>query len=112
MLDKKFYEFDPDWLLAVINSSITNDPYLSNHPEIVRLLNTELPKCKLLFRKLNPSYDRSVNYYFVDPVNPNKAGSDWQFKTNIKINGNDADLIFNILSGDRLGSVEVWYPPR
>lgn len=112
MTREQITQFDPSWMIDVIKQSAVGDSYLQKHPEVIKFLVDNLPKCQVHNVRLNPDYDSNVNFYFVDPTNPNQPGSAWKFKDNVTIYGSAADLIIDILDGDRLGSVEVWYHPK
>ncbi len=102
-------KFDPDWLVQVIEDAIPCDPYLQNHPEVVTFLKTKIPSLKLLYTRLNADgYEKNINFCFVDSKNPNQPGSQWQFKRNITIYGQAADLIFDIMIDDAIGAIEIW----
>jgi hypothetical protein len=101
--------FDPNWMIGLVDSAINQDPYLKNHPEVVGFLKRELPKCQIYLIKVNPDKLGVVDFYFVDPTNANNPGSPWQFKENITVYGDEADLIFDVLKDGQIGAVEVWH---
>jgi hypothetical protein len=44
----------------------------------------------------------------VNPDNPNKAGSEWQFETNILLeHPSEGTLVLDVLKGQRIGGVET-----
>jgi hypothetical protein len=46
--------------------------------------------------------------YFVNPDNPNKPGSEWQFETNILLeHPSEGTLVLDVLKGKRIGGVET-----
>lgn len=99
-------EFDSGWILEVAAEAVELDPYLRSHPEIIEFLKARLPQTTPLFKRTYPDFPEKISFYFVDPASANKPGSQWQFKKNITIYGK-ADFIFDILSDDRIGRVEI-----
>jgi hypothetical protein len=55
------------------------------------------------------AWRRSAAYtYFVNPENPNKPGSEWQFETNILLeHPSEGTLVLDVLKGQRIGGVET-----
>jgi hypothetical protein len=44
----------------------------------------------------------------VNPDNPNKAGSEWQFETNILLeHPSEGTLVLDVLKGQRIGGFET-----
>lgn len=106
-----YFKFDPDWLIQVIEETAIDTPYLQEHPEMVAFLKEKIPSCNVLRAGKNTECANNINFYFVDSTNPNAPGSDWQYKKSIKIEARGADLIFDILTDDRIGMLEVWVHP-
>jgi len=110
---KTNFKFDPAWLLQVIEETVAIDTYLQGQPEKVTFLKTKIPNCQLLYIRQNEDgFENNINLIFVDSINANQPGSDWQYKTSIKIEAVGADLHFEILTDDRIGEVEIWFHPE
>jgi len=109
---KTNFKFDPAWLLQVIEEAAAIDTYYQSQLENITFLKAKIPNCKLLYiRENEDGFENNINLIFVDPINANQPGSDWQYKTGIRIEAVGADLHFSILTDDRIGDVEIWFHP-
>ena len=83
--------YDPTWLVRLAEEQKPEESWL---PEALR-------KC-IIYSKESVAY-----YHFVSPMNANKSGADWQFKTNIYLNSKtEGWIVLDILEGNRVGGVE------
>ncbi len=83
--------FDPAWLVALAREQ------LPDKPEIAFAL-SGIEQCA--------KYS-VASWYFVDPTNPNKPGSEWQFKTNEHVfDVEQGPLVLDVLKDGRIGGVE------
>jgi hypothetical protein len=83
--------YDPSWLVKLAQDARPAELWLAE----------ALAKCTRAAGE-SPSYT-----YFVDPANANKPGAEWQFQRNIVLEHPvEGDLVFDILTGDRVGGVE------
>lgn len=86
-----FIEYDPTWLVELARKQ---------YPEETWLIES-LSKCKRYCRESNGYY------YFIDPVNANKPGSEWQFKTNYILEDEiEGELVLDIMGDLKVGGVE------
>ena len=87
MIFKKYTTFDNSWLLSSAKNQFPDDI----------VLHSAIEKC---IRVMN-------GCYFVDPKNPNKPGSEWQFERSITIEDTlYGDVVLDILKDGRIGSIE------
>jgi hypothetical protein len=84
--------YDPTWLVELAKEQVPEEPWLPD----------AISNCRRAWR-------RSAAYtYFVNPDNPNKAGSEWQFETNILLeHPSEGTLVLDVLKGQRIGGVET-----
>jgi len=87
-----FYrDYDPGWLVDAA------EPYSNEYPWLQSAL-----------RKCIRAKDGGVYIHFISSANPNKPGSEWQFVRNITLeNSIRGDLVLDVLSGNRIGGVEM-----
>jgi len=86
-----FTKYDPSWLVEAAMEVKDEYPWLVD----------ELSKC-VKARKESKYYT-----YFVDPKNPNKPGSEWQFRDNIILEDTKyGDVVLDVLKDNRIGGVE------
>lgn len=105
-------KFDPSLLLQIIEETVAIDTILQRQTEIISILKAKIPLCKLLYIRQNEDgFENNINLFFVDPINANQPGSEWQYKTGINIEAIGADLHIDILTDDRIGGVEIWFHP-
>jgi hypothetical protein len=63
----------------------------------------------MLFQPVVARGDEARPYtYFVDPTNPNKPGSEWQFDANIVVeHPTEGTLVLDVLKDQRIGGFET-----
>jgi len=87
----KWKSYDPAWLVELAGQQMPDEPWLAE----------ALKNCT------NYCKESRAYIYFVDPSNPNKPGSEWQFKENITLeHPKEGDLVLDILMDGRVGGVE------
>ena len=83
--------YDPSWLVELARDQLPEEPWLPGALALCRHARSE----------------SRAYVYFVDPVNANKPGSQWQFETNLILDHpSEGTLVLDVLTGQRIGGVE------
>ena len=81
--------YNPAWLVELAKKA--------KMPAIAKALARSIKSAKGC-----PSY-----IYFVDPKNPNKPGSEWQFKKCVELKSlTEGELVLDVLEDGRIGGIE------
>jgi hypothetical protein len=84
--------YDPTWLVELAREQVPEEPWLPD----------ALSTCRRAWRR------SAACTYFVDPTNPNKPGSDWQFDANIVVeHPTEGTLVLDVLKDQRIGGFET-----
>ena len=84
--------YDPTWLVDLAREQEPDEPWLP----------LALADCRRAWRQ-SEAYT-----YFVNPNNPNRPGSEWQFETNIVLeHPTEGALVLDVLKGQRIGGFET-----
>ena len=85
--------YDPTWLVELAREQVPEEPWL---PDAISRC------CRRAWR------GSAAYTYFVNPDNPNKPGSEWQFETNILVeHPTEGTLVLDVLKGRRIGGFET-----
>lgn len=90
-MNGKWERYDPTWLVEIARQQVPDLPWLS----------AALASCTTCLRASD------AYIYFVEALNPNEPGSEWQFETNVILeHETEGDLVLDILKDHRVGGVE------
>ena len=93
IIKSKFEKYDPSWIVEASEKLKDEYPWLPY----------ALKKCTRVVKK------SKYYIYFVNPKNPNKLNSEWQFDENILIEDTvHGDIVLDILKGERVGGIEFY----
>ena len=84
----KWEPYDPAWLAEIARHEMPEETWLIK----------ALTQCTRAWTSC------TTYIHFVDPTNPNKLGSEWQFKQNLMFH--DGRLVLDVLKDGRIGGVE------
>jgi hypothetical protein len=88
----KWKPYDAKWLAELVKKQ---------HPDRLKVQEnlTGITSC---------AEESRAYYYFVNPENQNREGSEWQFKENLIVQDERlGDIILDILEDDKVGGVEL-----
>lgn len=87
----KWVPFDPSWVVELARAQLPEEKWL---PEALRACT----RC---------SYEDRAYAHFVDPSEPNRPGSEWQFVRVLLLHDPKlGHLVLDVLTGDRIGGIE------
>jgi hypothetical protein len=91
MTHESWESYNPSWLVVLACEQHPQQPWLPD----------ALSQCTRCLR------ESDAYIYFVNPVNPNEPGSEWQFDTSILLEcPTEGLLVLDILKENRVGGVE------
>ena len=83
--------YDPTWLVELAREQLPDESWLP----------------KALAACTTSSRESAAYIHFVNPADPNKPESEWQFQTNLILkHPTEGDLVLDVLKGNRIGGVE------
>jgi hypothetical protein len=83
--------YDPTWLVEWVRENVPEDPWLPD----------------ALARCTRASWSRPAYLYFVDPIDANRPGAEWQIDDGIMLDHpKEGVLILDVLTGHRIGGIE------
>ncbi|MCP4445338.1 MAG: hypothetical protein GY811_08345 [Myxococcales bacterium] len=92
-MSRQWETYDPSWLVELAKQQ---------RPELPWLIQA-LAAC------INAMRESDLYIRFVDSVNANKPGADWQFDHSLRLRHPEyGELILDILKGQRVGGVEFY----
>lgn len=112
MIDSQKYEFNPEWLIGLIERAPKLDPYLWRNNHIIKFLMRALPHCRLKSIRLNPDYATNVNYIFDETQAVAEDTVEIKVPFSIQIYGDQADLNFDVSENRKISKIEVWHHVR
>ena len=85
-------QYDPSWLVNAVKALEGEYPWIVEAAQ----------NCTSVVA------ESELYIHFIDPSNPNKPGSKWQFEQNIIIEESEkGELVLDILKGNIIGGVEL-----
>jgi hypothetical protein len=95
-------QFDPAWMIDLIEKAEKTDAFLADNPKLVSFLLRSIPECTLLSTEIDPFDPSLITLNFVE-----KGSKD--FKASASVQGEEADLSIDIMMDDSIGMIEVQF---